>query len=412
MINGYEELYLEPRLYGGDKPPKYYVMRSEQSGKLDYGGTRKMAHRVCDGGWRENKATGLQPFHAYLNMVEQQIGPEVYDKLIKNKRNYLVAMRYLLRHQDDVKTYKRHLGAIKDCEGMISELSNDIKAFSSKLEGCSDLELDALKNSIDQLKIIRQKKEELEQYLKPVKTDTVKHYLNSLKNACQDVYQNEDAIKRGLSKFNNPAFEAELEQDYVDTMLLPSQEKEEKYVRMDAKAKYAMCDLDRESLVRASQYAAELCDWIKENGIETPLPEELKAKYNLVCGLDEMSTVQIEEATLSWLDKQNTAFAKSYVDIADKLKSSDYGKSLRAPGDPFYKIINENGVRTHHSVNPIVDTIKHGFNSLIGKDKTDQYWFMELESIVEGANETRYAQIELEMLGHKKENQTTEEMSK
>ena len=364
-ITGYEELYMDDYVKQGQKA-KYDFMRAFKNA---YGDPENgLVHDVAiDFLANENKATGMGAFQAYANMIEQQVGPKNYQIMLKNYSNYDQAMKTILAYQNNKQNFDKTKAELDQCEKRIKDIEKNILELTGSLHDLDNSALDGVKEMVTKLQQERTRKEEISSELKPVNPAQVKKEVEELAKSCYQILDDEVMQSPGWRKFKKPEFEKELEQDYVNSMLLPGEDKKEQRFRSDAKSKYAMFDIEREACERAVSNSQELLDHLRKHGINEPLPQEMIEKHNIADNLYKMSNWNIQESDpLYTIEEQKS---KYYTHIANRLKETDYAanaqlgemNTLFKEGIDDYKIGTAKGV---------VNKLKAGLDYLNGKPHT------------------------------------------
>lgn len=387
MIKGYEDVY---GINGGEK---IYNIPS----KLAHGEYQPVAESAT--------AIDVSPMKIYANMIEQEVGQQNYKKLLGVQRALNDAVKALKVYQHDEALFKSTSEALKDIENRRTELISNIQTVSKNVGSLSSEDLTNLQAMIGELDAVNIQRESIKQDLKPVTKDELTFAFNDLK---QKYLECEDAlpeINSKLNKFNNPEFKEKLEQCYVDSILLPGQEKREQNVRKDANAKYEMFNIEQMGLKRGVENARGLLDFVSKNGASSPIPEELNNNIEIQNALE---TIAGTDPTI-WgsLDGYQTDFLTSgavsdfYSFVAKNVEESlEKGKDLEDPnkirkaGIVQYKIANTFELGGQYS--GTIGLVAHAVKNATGKVKSP-YGFVidDFRPTFDGLFKLEKAQYEL-----------------
>jgi len=372
MINGYEEIYG----IHNKKNKKYEVLDSD-----------KTAHNI----WNCLTKThlGISTTEAYISIVEQQIGQDEYKALISAYGDYDSLMREILEYQEKVDKYRKTDAEKKSIEKQISDKKAQIDECQEKMD-------DLLENGNERTARM-DIRDEHEKFRTEIarETDTIneltskrfyitenlailKPQIRALKNYIMQQYERLIASSKKLEninldkfyKFNDADFEAEIQQDFIDSCLLQGEEKKEDLYRKMAQAKFQMVKMEATYLIDAIDASKELLEELRDNQLKMALPQEIVDRHSTLDGMNYASTVMLMEFDYAFTQE---AFNDYYLYMADLFKNMNYGANWVEGAEKYYRTGVDMGIpHTRYS------TIKHKIGELTGKIKVDQGYTMGL----------------------------------
>jgi len=335
MINGYEYLYREE----DGKKPKYDLRKSD-----------KLAHNL-DGSGKQNHL-GVTINEAYANLIEQNIGKKFYEKMSKMFSDYQYLYNIIQEYSKNKLLLDQEEELFKSDYNHNKKLNNEKKEIETKIKDL--LKSNKEKKSI-KIKEYADKLEDLEIEIADVKISlkenetnfanrhkivdekfkTIKQLLTSLKKALENF--DKEGCDEVAKKFTSPKFQMQIEQEFVDTMLLPGEEKKEGNVRIIAQTYFAAYKMEAKYLVSMDSAIKDLIECVEGQIKSTDLPDiyvdaKSQGKYEILYGLKSVSTDVIENHQNRFESKN---FCQFYKDVFKMMKESSYGKN---PSSELYNL--------------------------------------------------------------------------
>lgn len=365
MINGYEEIY---GTFHADKK-KYDVLDNEQ-----------LAHDL--GNCLTKTPLGISTTEAYVSIVEQHIGKCLYSALRHVYSNYDSLVYWIVDYQEKVAKYNQINSEKNDINNKINDKIAKIRDYEAKME-------QLLENGEEQTARmdIRAENEKFhteihketesinelmsEQFNKAETLAILKPQIRALKNSIMQMYEAlvvsmnnlKDVKLDGFKKFDNAEFEQEVKQDFVDSSLLPGEEKKEDLYRKMADAKFQMMKMESIYLMDSVDAAKELIKELKKNQLKSNLPQEIVDRHSTHKGMNYASTVMLEEYDFAFSQE---AFNDYYLYMADLFKNMNYGANWVEGAEKYYKTGIDMGIPQYkHS------QIKHMIGEMTGKIKVN-----------------------------------------
>jgi len=329
MINGYEYLYQEQN----GKKAKYELHVAKNIGHFvhDIDGSGSTTH------------LGVTSCEAMTNLIEQNIGKKFYKEMFKVYDMYTDLYNSTIEYQQDKAKFDEIKGKLakskenekiildekKKIEKQIKDVLNSkdedkaskVKALNKELK----LKEKALKvlitsNSLSE-KLINKAQQKLNKNF--ARLQKLKENLEKAVNAI-DVKKLEDIKK----KFNDPKFQEQIEQEFVDTMLLPGEEKKETSARHIAKTWFAAFKTEIKYLASIKSVAQNLISNINVQ-LTTPtnditIKDDVSAQHKIMEGMKNLSTDIIENSQGRFDSRNYCAF---YLKTVQMAKESNYGKN-------------------------------------------------------------------------------------
>lgn len=378
MINGYEKIYGAE----GYKDKKKYEILTD----------RKLVHDL--GNCLTDTSLGISTTEAYVSIIEQQIGQDEYKALRSVYADYDRLVRDIQQYQQKLQQYKEKelrteainkqiddkIAQVERYDAKVNDLlengegnvSKNIKAEYGNFRKEISKETNSINQMVGDLFGRNAELADLKTTLKTLKQQIMKEYEHLMASR----KQLEDVDLEKLNKFIDADFEAEVEQDFVDSCLLPSEEKKEGQFRKMAQAKFKMMKMEATYLMDSIGASQQLIDELKENQLKIKLPQEIVDRHSTLHGMSLVSTHVIE-----WFDFafSQEAFNDYYLYVSNLVESSNYGDNWAKSANLYKKGI-EMGI-------PYSSTskVKHLLGEITGKIKVDYGYDMAmLQPIIEG----------------------------
>lgn len=346
MINGYEELYQ------GEQPKYKRLFEND------------LVHSVAPSG--RKGPIDLTGNEAMASIMEQEIGQENYRKLLSFERDYLNCVNSLRKYQNDKSLYDQKESELATLKNKNKVLEYKIEFASKNLSNLNNDELEELKNDITQLQEVKNKISEIQVEMKPVNREAVIKDLNTLASGFKDIMQ-EDLLN-GVQKFEDSKFRNKVEQVYVDTMLLPGEDKLEKSVRACANARYDMYSLEMDHLKMSIENAEELMNFVKNKGVDSSLSLDIVNKAEMVKAIKQASTEEIDSNSI--LVTESEQHAKYYSYITEHLKETNFEQEDNTNVNLYKDGIVKFGIPQHEEYN-LKGKVSHAVSKLSGKVKSN-----------------------------------------
>ncbi len=216
---------------------------------------------------------GLSTNEAYVGLIEQNIGQDVYDKYFKLEytyRNlYFNTTEYKEKREEYIKLSCDLEGLLKDQylkEKEIIKSEEERKNLVEKVtispeeeKIIENITKSLYKNKIELEKILENKKEvKKQQESAKIKASAFLTRINKLKEMLEKQLSKVNEIKGSFNLFKSKDFEKEIEQDFIDICLLPGAEKKEEEFRLIAKARFCMMKMEAIYLNKVKEYSSNL----------------------------------------------------------------------------------------------------------------------------------------------------------
>lgn len=268
MVNGYEDVF------GINNCKKIFDVIDED----------KLFHKTYHNG-PVKTSNDLGASTLMFGFAEQIVGREVYEKVDK-------AYNEVKKFKNLINTYQSQrndeINERKDVNGLRSELSSNelkIKHLSSKIELLTAEEQTKLINLILQHQKLEKQIADFEYTSRPDANkvvDAIKSVKESKENADKDELSSK--ISSGMERLL--ANEGKMKQAFVDCVLYPDQKKEERLVRMCGDAMFDLVKIDLTAIRKKMEIVDDISKFYEENDIETPIPQEILKKMDVVYDLD------------------------------------------------------------------------------------------------------------------------------
>ena len=329
MINGYEYLYQEQN----GKKPKYelHVAKDQEYFAHEIDGSGKTTH------------LGVTACEAITNLLESNIGKDFYKQMLKMVTSYNEFYTKIVQYQQDkakldefktrLSVSKNDLAKANDDKKKIEKaikmlMDSDVKDKTSKLKrlnkdlSIKEKEVSALKTSTDLTsKLLAKAEKKLNKNYEELKA--LKQKLEKMANAV-DVKKLEE-VKR---KFASPEFIKQIEQEFVDTMLLPGDEKNEESTRFAAQTWLKVFNTELKYLSSMKSVLQNILSNVGSQLSEYPqdiaLNNDVEAQYKIVNGMKYLSTDIIENSK-GRFDARH--YCEFYNEAIRLIKESNYGKN-------------------------------------------------------------------------------------
>lgn len=330
MINGYEYLYNS----GNGVKPKYGLHIASDVGHF--------MHNIDGAGVRNH--LGVTCCEAYTNIIEQNVGKSFYKTMFKILSDYETLYRTALDlHHKDLRKDQLE-AALKNKQKQFNDkikyrntiLDKIKKLVTSKTENAS-FELEQMNNELkvveDEIGVLKPDVEKLKQDFAKAKEVLEKDYVligKLTKSLTKDMEMlNDEKMDKLKKKFADKDFQMQIEQDFVDTMLLPSEQAKEGNTRLLAQAWFKLFKNEFKYLSSLKPVITELINNINEQYSEKTveflkLNAKVSGQYQLVQGMKNLST-DIAENCMGRFDEKR--FSLFYLEVSKMLKDSDYGKN-------------------------------------------------------------------------------------
>ncbi|MBQ7880995.1 MAG: hypothetical protein IJ358_04060 [Clostridia bacterium] len=383
MINGYMELYGVK----GIKNKKYDVINSED-----------LVHSIAISKCMEVHSMHLSSTEAYVSIVEQLIGQEVYNKFFKVFDDYDALINFILEYQSEQlerDTLQVEIGMTKDLIDATNELIriNRKKVDELLVKGAKGKseEIDRERKEIeDRLQYQKQELEILleEENKKNTRIDDLTEDIETLKNLIKERYKGlKESLKAvkarditALSKFTDIDFEMEVEQDFVDSCLWPEEVYRESDFRKIAQAKFKMMKIEAVYLLDAVDASKELIEEITKANLKKDLPGKMVNRYSTHIGMKKISNLMLTE--YDYLFNQSV-FNDYYLYIAQLLESSNYGQNWEQGIENVFKAGVDLGIPSRK-----ITKIEHLIGKYSGKVKAEHGYNMQtINPILTGISE-------------------------
>ena len=370
MINGYDDIY-ENKGFGGQK--KYKLLTKDD-----------LVHNL--GNCIMDFSLGITATEAYVSIMEQQIGQDEYRALIGLYTEYRTIIPTIVVYQAQRDDYKNKIAEKQQIETKISDKIKQIEEYKAKLNEMLDSADESTKKTMraeyDKFRQeIAKETDSLNELTK--KLFDVDLQLTDLKVALQSTKQRimanyerlgsklTEVNNLDLSKFNkfeDSKFEEEVEQDFVDSCLLPDETHKEEQFRQMADAKFEMMKMEARYLLDTIDASEDLVAELKENNLKTELPQEIIQRHSTLSGMELESTTLIEDYDYIFTMPEFNEYYQYIVNICEK---SNYGENWS--NENIYEKAIELGI-------PIQSGTKfeHFLGKLSGKIKTEYGYDMEL----------------------------------
>lgn len=326
MINGYEYLYKEEI---GNKPKYQLHKASDNHFVHNIDGSGKQCH------------LGVTTCEAYTNLMEQNLGKEVYEELLSLYSNY--EDLYTL-----VKTYQEHKIEFDNLSVKLDKAKNllkDIESRKSKIQASINGVMRSKDtHKADSLKVLAEELDEIETELDFAKDemvrvqsehDNIESIVNSeytqikeLKDFIKTKLDNLDDTKLAefKNKFNDRNFQMQIEQEFVDTILLPGEHSKEGGVRFMAQSYFTAFKNEAKYLSSIKTIAQDLLKDINNQYSDKTkkdifIDDKVSAEYQISKGMKNLSTDIIENSKGRFDSKNVCQF---YMDTMQMVKDSKY----------------------------------------------------------------------------------------
>lgn len=360
MINGYEYLYQEKN---GEKP-KYELHVASDKGHF--------AHDIDGSGQKTH--LGVSTCEAITNLIEANIGKKFYKEMFKVYDMYTDLYNSTIQYQKDKAKFDEIKGKLAKSKENEKTLLDEKKKIEKQIK-------DVL-NSKDEDKAskVKELNKELkinEKALKVVKTANflseklmgkAEQKLNKNFARLQKLKENLEKAVNAIDmkkfeeikkKFNSPEFQQQIEQEFVDTMLLPGEEKKETSARHIAKTWFAAFKTEMKYLESIKPVAQNLISNINVQ-LTSPMnditiKDDVAAQNKVMQGMKNLSTDIIENSQ-GRFDSRN--YCEFYLKTVQMAKDSNYGKN------PTEELINlpEFAISNYGFKNETLDTAKEIFD--------------------------------------------------
>lgn len=313
----------------------------------------KLVHNIA--GSSKNNASGLGTSETYVGLVEQNIGQDSYLAYFKLYWAYQGVHRAVQFYEKDVAKYNNISSQLNSIKNYIEEIEKDIKQLEEQR-----ISLITRGNlTPDEEKIV----ESLTQQLLTKKdsliknTNTKRELENSYEeqrcfcavqlkgvNAIQAVLEERISgigqYEQAFNKFNDPSFEARIEQDFIDASLLPGEEAKEAELRGLAQSRFKMMQLETVYLKQIKPYAIDLLADVKhlrgaKQIMNVDLSPKTEAEYLHVEGMDYISTEFLSSS--DWILDEK-AISDFYGYVYNQMVKTELGM------DPTIELANLEGV--------------------------------------------------------------------
>jgi len=271
---------------------------------------------------------GLSTNEAYVGLVEQNVGQDVYSKYNKLESAYEDLYHVTTEYQNELIKYKKLSSEIENITKNIFLKEKDIVELEKQRKDLVDKDSVSPKEEKDIEKLTQDlyfKKIELQEHLKQKKELAAQQassksnssaFLTRI-NKVKEVLQHRISSvqdEKILNTFNDKEFENSIEQDFVDSCLLPGEEKKEEEFRDLAKSRFCMMKLEAIYLEKVKDYSKNLLQDLTATDnckqlIDVNLSKQVKKDNLQAKGLREMSTEFLQTSDIILNDK---AMAKFY----------------------------------------------------------------------------------------------------
>lgn len=319
MINGYDEL-----------SKKYDKMIT----------INDIVHDIS-GGARLYSA-GLTTSEAYVGLVEQNVGQNVYEKYYKLEATYSELYSLTNMYIEEKREYNKIVSDIKAVVANIQTKEKDILQLEDKRKALINKEHTSPQEDLEIKRIssdLYTKKRELEDDIKKRKEledqcrekeiqcaadlTRINRLKEKLIKAIEEVNKMEDAF--GL--FRDKKFKQSIEQDFIDACLVPGEERKEADLRTVANSKFLMMKLETVYLTRVKEYAQNLHQELSvtegaKELIDFKMPKHVQAQNLQLKGLRYLSVDFLESSDAVLND---TVIAQFYQYVYKQTVKSEFG---------------------------------------------------------------------------------------
>ena len=365
MINGYEEIY---GVHHKDKK-KYEVLDTD-----------KLAHDI----WNclTDTPLGISTTEVYVSIVEQHIGKDAYKALRSVYSDYDTLIEDIVEYQQKVAQYKQFDSEKKDIQNKIASKITQVKEYEEKLDDFLENGEEAnVRRNIraEYEKFSSEKAKETntinelvsEEFDKTAKLAELKPLIQSLKRRIMQKYERLIANKKNLEgvnlnkfdKFIDTDFEVEIQQDFVDSCLLPGEERKEDLYRKMADTKFQMMKMEATYLLDSIDASQQLMEELRDNQLKISLPQEIVDRRSTLKGMNYASTGMIEEFDYAFTQEP---FNDYYLYMANLFKNMNYGANWVEGAEKYYATGVDMGIPDRR-----YSTIKHKIGELTGKIKVN-----------------------------------------
>lgn len=308
MINGAEDLF---GINGGKTK---YKIPYKENGDINY--VHTIYHTAYEGVY-------LTPYEAFALILEQQIGQDLYKRLLDFRNSILDTVKAIDVYQKDKQYFDDLQKQIKDVDAKILSYEEDIQVMSETINKLDNSKLKIMRELIEQLESAKTEKTKLELQTKNIDSTKAQAFLDTFNAQYEELKHSltKEEIQK-IKKFKDESFKQEIVQDYVDTMLLPGDTKKEPAIRAGGKAMFAMFDMEMDSILMTLKTSTDLIEEIKENGIDSKLSKDVKNEVSLIKSVKNVSTDILEMSNKQIVIHEKPA--KYFSLIAQKMQSTKY----------------------------------------------------------------------------------------
>lgn len=300
----------------------------------------ELVHNISGGS--QTYQLGLTTGEAYVGLVEQNIGQDVYEKYFKLEASYTELYSVTEKYIQEKDQYNQLVAQIKIVAANIQSLEKDILKLEEKRKALveksnvspkEEKEIERITGILYTKKVDLQaeivKKNELKEKIKEQETICSAYLsrINKIKEIVAKRLEEVDKLAGSFDVFRDKNFEENIEQDFIDACLLPDEENKEQDLRTIAKSKFLMMKFESLYLEKVKDYSLNLVNSLNStnhcrNLVDLELPKQVVAERMSAKGLDYLSTEFLCSSDIILNEK---AIAEFYIYTYNQIVNTELG---------------------------------------------------------------------------------------